>query len=353
MQRLAEALRARRRLRRCQRRQRDDLLAGARPCQGAGARDEGSTDQLASLAEAIDSYEADLERRGGRKYNATQLRLHVSKTMQAKTVALLTEKEMHHWRLGLIAGGLMPSSADRIAKSLRSALNLAAANDDRIKNASAWKEGLKKPDDEDAEPRNIILPDETIAALVHGAYEEDDPAFGVILDTLAETGNRESQLFRLKVHDLQDHLAAPRLMMPSSKKGKNRKKNRSIEYRPLPISVRLAKVLRQHVKGRRLDAPLFAKMWDLAKRLKPVIERLKLDDDGITPYALRHSSIVRQLLQGVPIRIVASHHDTSVAEIERTYSRFITGDPSEALTRATLLDLAKPAAASNVVALKR
>ncbi|CUU13842.1 Phage integrase CDS [Bradyrhizobium sp.] len=315
--------------------------------------DEGSTDQLASLAEAIDSYEADLERRGGRKYNATQLRLHVSKTMQAKTVALLTEKEMHHWRLGLIAGGLMPSSADRIAKSLRSALNLAAANDDRIKNASAWKEGLKKPDDEDAEPRNIILPDETIAALVHGAYEEDDPAFGVILDTLAETGNRESQLFRLKVHDLQDHLAAPRLMMPSSKKGKNRKKNRSIEYRPLPISVRLAKVLRQHVKGRRLDAPLFAKMWDLAKRLKPVIERLKLDDDGITPYALRHSSIVRQLLQGVPIRIVASHHDTSVAEIERTYSRFITGDPSEALTRATLLDLAKPAAASNVVALKR
>jgi hypothetical protein len=57
-------------------------------------------------------------------------------------------------------------------------------------------------------------------------------------------------------------------------------------------------------------------------------------------------------LRGVPIRVVASHHDTSVAEIERTYSRFITGDPTEALTRATLLDLAKPAA-SNVVKLAK
>ncbi len=312
--------------------------------------DEGNTEQLASVAETIDSYEADLERRGGRKYNATQLRLHISKTMQAKTVALLSETELHQWRLGLIASGLMPSSADRIAKSLRSALNLAAVNDDRIRNASAWKEGLKKPDDEDIEPRNIIPPDETIAALVHGAYE-DDHVFGLIIDTLAETGNRESQLFRLKVHDLQDHLAA-RAMMPSSRKGKNRKKNRSIEYRPLPISTRLAQNLRQHVKGKRLDAPLFVKMWGLAKRLKPVIERLKIEDDGITPYALRHSSIVRQLLRGVPIRVVASHHDTSVAEIERTYSRFIIGDATEALTRATLLDLAKPTA-SNVVKLTR
>ena len=144
---------------------------------------------------------------------------------------------------------------------------------------------------------------------------------------------------------------APRLIMPSSKKGKNRNKNRSIDYRPLPISARLATALRQHAKGKRPDAPLFEKLWGLSMRLQPVIKRLKFDD-SITPYALRHSSIVRQLLRNVPIRIVASHHDTSVAGIERTCSRFITGDPSEALTRATLLDLTKPAA-SNVVALKR
>jgi hypothetical protein len=38
-------------------------------------------------------------------------------------------------------------------------------------------------------------------------------------------------------------------------------------------------------------------------------------------YALRHSSIVRQLLAGVPVRIVAAGHDTSVKMIEHTYSR--------------------------------
>jgi hypothetical protein len=35
---------------------------------------------------------------------------------------------------------------------------------------------------------------------------------------------------------------------------------------------------------------------------------------------LRHSSIVRQLLAGVPIRIVAVKHDSSVPMIERALS---------------------------------
>jgi hypothetical protein len=39
--------------------------------------------------------------------------------------------------------------------------------------------------------------------------------------------------------------------------------------------------------------------------------------------ALRHSSIVRQLLVGLPVRVVAANHDTSVIMIERTYSRHI------------------------------
>jgi len=39
---------------------------------------EGNSEQPISVAEAIDAYEADLETRGGRKYNATQLRLHLT-----------------------------------------------------------------------------------------------------------------------------------------------------------------------------------------------------------------------------------------------------------------------------------
>jgi integrase len=161
-------------------------------------------------------------------------------------------------------------------------------------------------------------------------------------------------LYRVMVDDLEDsNPAAPRLKMPSSRKGKNRKKNRKVERRLLPISPRLAKALRQLAKGRALDAPLFDRIPKLSGRFQPVVKRLKLEE-RTTPYALRHSSIVRQLLQGVPIRVVASHHDTSVAEIERTYSRYITGDPSEALTRATLLDFgALPGEATNVISMTR
>jgi hypothetical protein len=47
-------------------------------------------------------------------------------------------------------------------------------------------------------------------------------------------------------------------------------------------------------------------------------------------YALRHSNIVRQILAGVPLRVVAVNHDTSVGMLERTYSRYI-GDHADAL----------------------
>ena len=59
--------------------------------------------------------------------------------------------------------------------------------------------------------------------------------------------------------------------------------------------------------------------------------------EEITIYALQHSNIVRQLLAGVPVRVVAVNHDTSIRMIERTYSRYI-GDHADALTRAALLD---------------
>ncbi|QHP72181.1 site-specific integrase [Bradyrhizobium sp. LCT2] len=296
---------------------------------------EGNSEQPISVAEAIEAYEADLEMRGGRKYNATQLRLHLSDALKGKAIALLTERELRDWRAGLVKKELKPSSADRIGRSLKAALALAARNDKRITNTASWQNGLKKlPDSEVA--RNVILPDHTVAALVSGSYGED-AAFGLLIELLAETGARESQVFRLTPSDLQDHLTAPRLMMPTSRKGKNRK----IEYRPLPISPRLAKALRQQATGRAEHAPLFDKIWNLAALFRPVVERLELGLE-VTPYALRHWSIVRQLLKGLPTRVVAAHHDTSVAMIEKNYSRYIIGDPTEALTRATLLDFEKP-----------
>ena len=52
------------------------------------------------------------------------------------------------------------------------------------------------------------------------------------------------------------------------------------------------------------------------------------------PYALRHSSIVRGLRAGLPIRLVAALHDTSVGMIERHYSRWITDGLEEMVARA-------------------
>jgi integrase len=308
---------------------------------------EGQSEAPIIVSEAVDNYATDLKTRGGIKYNATQLRLHLAEAFTSKPVALLSERELRNWRNGLVAKGLKPSSADRIARSLKATLNLAARDDARITNAKAWTDGLTPlPDGETA--RNVILPDETVAALVRGSYEHHHD-FGIIIETLAETGTRESQLFKLTPHDVQDsNPAAPRLMMPTSKKGKSRK----IEYRPLAISPRLSKLLRQQARGRAAHAPLFNKMWNLASRLQPVVERLALAPN-VTPYALRHSSISRQLKKGVPTRIVAAHHDTSVAMIEKNYSRHIIGDPSDALTRATLLDFEVVPPSVNVVSITR
>jgi hypothetical protein len=58
----------------------------------------------------------------------------------------------------------------------------------------------------------------------------------------------------------------------------------------------------------------------------------------VIPYALRHSSIVRGIKAGLPIRLVADLHDTSVVMIERHYSRWIV-DGLEALAAQAVVQL--------------
>ena len=165
------------------------------------------------------------------------------------------------------------------------------------------------------------------------------------------TGARPSQLRRLEVRDLVD---GPRLMMPSSKKGRGRKK---ITRSPVPITPALAAVLTEAAAGRPDTAPLLLKEdrkpWQVTNHDRP-FRRIALRaglDPSVTIYALRHASIVRQLLGNTPVRVVAATHDTSVAMIERNYSKFITGH-SDTLVRRNLLDTAQPPG-GNVVPLPR
>jgi len=183
-----------------------------------------------------------------------------------------------------------------------------------------------------------------IRAIVSAAKEES-VELGLLVETLAITGARISQVARLEVADLQDERGDHRVMMPSSKKGHGLKK---IGRRPVAITADLAIKLRTAAGGREPTAPLLLKpsggSWRGNDHSKPFARAVKaagLDPGEVTIYALRHSSIVRQLLANVPVRIVAAGHDTSVVMIEATYSRHI-GDHADALARRALLDLGEP-----------
>jgi hypothetical protein len=131
-------------------------------------------------------------------------------------------------------------------------------------------------------------------------------------------------------------------MMPSARKGRGQKR---VTRAPVPIPQGLATRLREASAGQPFDAPLLTRPsggpWRAADHRRPFRDAVRaagLDPSVVTIYALRHTSIVRQLLAGVPTRIVAQHHDTSVVMLERTYSRNI-GDHSDAIVRRALLDL--------------
>jgi integrase len=306
----------------------------------------------ATVDEALTDYARDLVARGANPANARRARTLLPPSMLAKPVALLTSRELKHLRDGLIAKGAIPASVNRDMKGLKAALNLAAAHDERITNTRAWRTGLAAlPDAHRA--RNVILPDEQVRALLVAAYAEDE-ALGLLVEVAAVTGARMSQLGRLEVADLQADRPDARLMMPSSRKGRGHKR---IERKPVPITMDLATKLKRAAGNRVPTESLLLRAdgtpWRpaIADYRLPFIAAVRgagLDPATVTPYALRHSSIVRSLLAGVPARVVAVQHDTSVAMLERSYSAFIA-DHSDVVGRRGLLDLGQPGATDKVV----
>lgn len=323
---------------------------------------EGDDAKLSTVAAALDRYEADLQTRGGDKGNAVRVRSHLSDAFKRKTVALLTKRDLRAWRDGL-AKTLTPASVNRTCSILKAALNLAADHDERIPNRSAWEVGLATIHDA-GRSRNVILTDGTVRELVAAAYHQSRE-FGLLVEVAAVTGARVSQLAGLEVQDVQGDRTDARLMVPSSRKGRGQKK---ISRRPVPVPVGLIERLAKLGEGNPKNAPLLRKPsgepWaksDHSRLFKRAVKKLvdrrieeqddrskpiKLDDhepSEVTIYSLRHSNIVRQLLGNVPIRVVATNHDTSVAMIEKTYSRHI-GDHSDALARSALFDVVPPPA---------
>jgi integrase len=298
-----------------------------------------------TVAEALSLYERDLI-----------LRIHLTSAILSKPVLMLGATELTKWRDSLLAKGLAPSTVNRTKTGLRAALELAAKHDPRIANQRAWKVGLAALPDAHRS-RNVILDDSTVRRVVAAAYDHDR-ALGLMTEVAAVTGARLSQLSRLEVGDLQADRAEPRVLMPCS--GKGRVRNKRHERRPVPITPALAAVLKQEAAGRAGDAPLLLRSngerWGHGRSrhhrndFRAVVKAAGLDPDEVTLSALRHSSIVRQLLGSVPIRIAATLHDTSVKMIESTYSRYI-GEHTDALARKALLQI-EPMTVANVVPFK-
>ncbi len=319
---------------------------------------DGAGDTAPVLVDgALTAYGSDLKARNANPYNAEWPRLHLTSVLLSKPVALLTSAELKRWRDGLL-GTMAPATINRLCACLSAALELAAQHDPRILNREAWEVGLAAlPNAQEA--RNVILTDAKVREFVSSAYEIDHQ-FGLLADTLAITGARPSQAARLLVEDLRDHPLRPKLMMPKSGKGggRNRSQKKHERY-SVPITVQLAAKLRAAAKGRADNAPLLlqsdGRPWgdnpgqSYHREVDKVVTAIGLDPDEVTMYALRHSSITRLLLQNIPIRLVASLHNTSVRMIEKHYSRYIV-EHSDEISRAALLQH-EPPSGDNVVAL--
>jgi integrase len=197
------------------------------------------------------------------------------------------------------------------------------------------------------------------------AAHRHDRKLGLLIEVLATTGTRSSQAVRLEVGDLHADPKRPKLMMPKSGKGGSRNRAaRKAERYSVEITSALAAALKQEAAGRPADAPLLTRSNGAAWPPDPhshyrdgfraIVASIALDPDEVTVYALRHSFVVRMLLANVPVRIVASKIDSSVAMVEKNYSRHIA-EHSDEISRRALLEIGRvsPDEAGTVAILRR
>jgi integrase len=202
-------------------------------------------------------------------------------------------------------------------------------------------------------PRRQLLTDEQVRAVVDAAFQVDPSGdFGHLVLSAAATGARFLQLAGLLVIDFQ--FENSRLMIPSSRKGKNRQAEARVA---VPVGVDVMRRMRPIIKGRRETEPLLLRWsyrktggpgnWTKDKRQgwrrayevdelwKKALIVAGIPTDTLM-YALRHSSIVRGLKKNLPVRLVAALHDTSVEMIKKHYAAYII-DMTEEMARRTLM----------------
>jgi integrase len=314
-----------------------------------------AAEEYAAMRDARDSARAGRPQRSDGRSRLTK---YVVVDQQLARINLndLTESDLKAWQGRL--SGLKVLSRQRLANDLKAALNHCFHNHRRALPPDfpiTVKVGLKSEEfywehGESVARENQILEDAQVRAILRIAQEQDqDGDFALLVILLAATGARFSQLRRMTVADVQ--LDQSRLLVPTSYKGKGR----SPGLIKVCIGADVVQLLRHAVIGRKRSEPLLQRWryrqvsptkwvratrgpWksssEMTRPWKCVVAAAGLE--GTIPYALRHTSIVRGIRAGLPIRLVAAIHDTSVTMIERHYSRWITEGLEELAARAVV-----------------
>lgn len=276
-------------------------------------------------------------------------------------LAVLAESDLEKWRAGLPAT-LKRSTMSRLVNDLKAALNAGYARHRRVLDPmlpETIRQGLKLCHDgerDETEARdNVILTDAEVTRLLRAAGEIDaaqgweGDLFRLVV-VLAATGARFSQAIRLRVGDCQR--GQGRLLVPASRKGRGAKGASA----PVPVGKDVLDALLPAVTGRPDSARLLERWrhrvvagdglrwertgrgpWQSSELTRPwqaIRERAGILN--AIPYSLRHSSIVRGIRGGLPIRLVAALHDTSVRMIERHYSKWVVDGLEEIAARAVV-----------------
>ncbi|TIX84646.1 MAG: site-specific integrase [Mesorhizobium sp.] len=333
--------------------------AAARHVSAKRADDLASVDGPAPTVRlAVDAYlilrdarELDQDgEKGARRDARLRLTRHVfSAPVADKPLHSLTERDLTKWRENL-SDDLASTTVRRIVNDFKAALNAAAVKHRARLPADVAvviKNGLATSHAETPTARDkSALPDSDIRRAIVAAarVDERDGWDGDLLRlvvVLSATGARFSQVKRLAVGDVQQN----RLMVPTSRKGRGTKK---ASHSAVRVGADVLTALRPAIAGRRPGDALLERWrhkqdkgqghdgtqwvrnargpWLTASELsRPWAEIVKLAElpADTVPYALRHSSIVRQLRNGLPVRLVAALHDTSARMIEAHYSAAI------------------------------
>ncbi|TPI51715.1 MULTISPECIES: tyrosine-type recombinase/integrase [unclassified Mesorhizobium] len=311
-------------------------------------------------------------------------RLRLSRHILSDTIAdielhALKEADLAQWR-DRRSADLSVSTVRRIVNDFKAALNAAAVKHrSRLPPDMAIiiKNGLSAGEAASPLARDqAALPDADVRRIIEASRTVDteegwDGDLLRMVVVLSATGARFSQIGRMAVGDVQ--AAQGRLMVPTSRKGRGTKKTTHIGIR---VGADVVELLRPAIMGRQRSEPLLERWrhvqakgtetqsprwvrgrrgpWNAASELaRPwleIVTRAGLPSD-VVPYALRHSSIVRQLRAGLPVRLVAALHDTSTAMIERHYASAIV-DMLDDLSAAAVIPLIADETVAKVVPLR-